>query len=156
MGSGSVDYRTHGHGAKILVVTQAISGPCPALLSFFPPTQQQQRLAWWPQYYSLWRWGSTLASPSPGAAWRVCHQCGGVNIVCKTQNLYFYFYSILASLVIKTHPRNCTDSWILFPCPIFINIYKFTPNIYHNISTLIFNIYSSANLLLLYLWCLIM
>ena len=37
-------------------------------------------------------------------------------------------WSTLAPLAIKIHPNICTDSGILFPCPMSTTIYSFTPD----------------------------
>lgn len=79
-----------------------------------------------------WRRSLILASPSPGVTqrqWRISCQHRGRNITfTNSRNLYLCLCFILAPLTIKIHRSDYTDSWILFSCAIFTNIYSFTPD----------------------------
>lgn len=63
--------------------------------------------------------GLHFGPPCPGAAWRcllVCSQCVGGNMIfTKSKNPCICFCSTSVPLVIKIHPSNYTDSWILSP-----------------------------------------
>lgn len=137
---------------------------CPVLSSLFHALSSghcgsvsTKSTGWLDQNTDEWH---ILASSSSGALRRwqqLLHHCGGGSrifaLATNSKILCTCFCFTPAPLDIKIHLNKCTESWILFPCTISINIYSFISNIL-SLLFCIFYIYSSTDLLLLHLRCL--